>query len=58
MAKEILAIPEHLIPEVILIIRAGLFLYTDNQTVSDKTRDNLRQWCDDMEEYLERLEKE
>ena len=44
MAKEILAIPEESLPEVIRVIRAGL----PSKNVSNETKDRLIEWCDKM----------
>ena len=43
MAKEILAIPEESLNEVIIVIRTGLSYVRDD--ISDETFD----WCDKME---------
>lgn len=51
MAKEILAIPEEALGEVIRVIRMGL----EVADVSDDTRTALTLWCDDEEEYVARL---
>lgn len=48
MAKEILAIPEDYLHEVIAVIRAGL----QNKSVSEETYSELRKWCDEEENYL------
>ena len=48
MAKEILAIAEEDLPEVIAVIRAGL----SQVEVSEDVRSQLIKWCDDEEEYL------
>lgn len=54
MAKEILAIPEQRLGEVIRVIRAGLA--TKNlKKVSQDTRKGLKGWCDDHAKYLKRL---
>ena len=50
MAKEILAIPEESLTEVIKVIRNGL----KHSLVSDETRHNLEQWCNEEEEYIKR----
>jgi hypothetical protein len=49
MAKEVLAIPEKSLAEVIAVIRAGL----KSIEVSDNTRRNLEAWCNTEEQYLE-----
>ena len=54
MAKEILAVPEGKLTEVIAIIRAGL--HCVDEQVSDETREQLSEWCDDEEEYLRLME--
>ena len=43
MGKEILAVPEDNLEEVIRIIEAGLERY--GEFVSDNTRHNLEKWC-------------
>ncbi len=48
MAKEILAIPEGSLVEVIKVIRNGL----KHSKVSNETRRNLKQWCDEEEDYI------
>lgn len=52
MAKEVLAVPEESLKEVIAVIRSGLH---HNKWVSQDTRDNLSNWCDREEEYLKGL---
>lgn len=49
MAKEILAIPEDKLSEVIAVIRAGLVI----ADVSSETIEQLTKWCNEEEEYLE-----
>jgi hypothetical protein len=49
MGKEILAIPEEKIHEVIYIIRKGLH-HTNSFNASVETKDELHKWCDKMEE--------
>jgi hypothetical protein len=53
MAKEILAIPEEHLAEVIRVIRAGLAL----AAVSNEVREQLTKWCDAEEEYLRDLQE-
>lgn len=48
MAKEILSVPEEYLVEVTRVIRTGL-RYTN---VRDAVRENLTNWCDEIEEYL------
>ena len=48
MAKEILAIPEEQLLEVVMVIRAGLQVVD----VSRETFDELTKWCNEEEEYL------
>lgn len=48
MAKEILAIPEENLKDVIGVIRNGLKV----TNVSNDTKTNLNEWCEDMVEYL------
>ncbi len=57
MAKEILAIPEERLAEVIKIIRTGLEFVDilrclDEPQTADETREQLEKWCDVEEEYL------
>jgi len=56
MAKEILAIPEEKLSEVIAVIRTGLEYvddgYDELPTISDETREQLTKWCNDEEDYL------
>ena len=52
MAKEILAVPEDHLAEVIAVIRAGLKATETDGSVSDVTREQLAKWCDEEEEYL------
>jgi len=55
MAKEILAVPEDNLEEVIKVIRAGLDLLKRvpvGKEISEDTRRNLEKWCKEKEEYL------
>lgn len=57
MATEILPVPEEYLPDVIGVIRAGLAAVdTPNEAVDtpNEVGDNLRMWCDEVEEYLAR----
>lgn len=54
MATEILTVPEDKLEEVIKVIRAGL----RTEKVSRATKKALTTWCDEEEEYLERLNEE
>ena len=54
MAKEILAIPEEDLEEVIEVIRAGLKAIKTSNDVWV----NLNKWCDEEEEYLKELQEE
>ena len=55
MAKEILAVPEEHLQEVIDIIRMGL----DNSlNVTPDVAYNLKKWCDGEEDYLNDLSDE
>ncbi len=54
MVKEILAVPEERLAEVIKVIRAGLKAIK----ISKDVKYNLSKWCKDEEEYLERLKRE
>ena len=56
MAKEVLAIPESHLSEVIAIIRAGLSVL-ESSNITDETRIYLREWCDGEQEYLENISK-
>lgn len=49
MAKEILAIPEEHLAEVIKVIREGLKHLPE---ISDETRTQLSRWCHEEENYL------
>lgn len=53
MAKEILAVPEGMLEEVIRVIRVGLDTLDDR--VSDEVVELLSAWCSDEEDYLWRL---
>ena len=64
MSKEILAIPEDKLREVIYVIRAGI-KYSQAipldplvklETISYETIESLTLWCDQEEEYLNMLE--
>jgi len=57
MAKETLSIPEEKLAEVIKVIKIGLE-YVDGNFISEETRENLIQWCDDEEEYLKRISED
>lgn len=50
MAKEILAIPENALSEVVEVIEAGLFVMKN--TISLETRVNLTNWCNDEKKYM------
>jgi len=52
MAKEILAIPEEHLAEVIKVIRFGLKTYSEVDAVVEHA---LNKWCDEEEEYLKEL---
>jgi hypothetical protein len=54
MATEVLNVPEDKLEEVIKVIRAGL----RTTKVSKETKKALTTWCDEEEEYLERLNEE
>mgnify|MGYP001559791992 CR=1 FL=1 len=53
MAKEILAVPEDKLEEIIKVIRAGLHLL--DKKISKDTKYNLEEWCRVEEEYLRGL---
>jgi len=55
MAKEILAIPEERLEEVINVIRAGLVVYKGTKAISKETRKQLLKWCDEEQEYLDNM---
>jgi len=56
MASEILAIPESKLEFVINVIRTGLE-YCDIKN-EEEARERLLEWCEDEEEYLNRLKGE
>lgn len=51
MATESLNVPEEHLAEVVEIIRAGLIVVES----ADEVAGPLRDWCEDVEEYLARL---
>lgn len=55
MAKEVLAVPEEHLADVIRIIRAGLAVVGK---VRPEVGKQLRKWCDEEAAYLKRLEEE
>lgn len=55
MATEALYVPEDQLDEVILVIRNGL---KTTKGLSRDTRRALKQWCDEEEEYLSRMNEE
>lgn len=61
MAKEVLAVPEEHLEEVIKVIRAGLehFYYGPRHPgVDPEVREQLLKWCDEEEQYLKELASE
>ncbi len=58
MTKEVLAIPEENLEEVIMIIRAGLNTLKASERISKDTETNLEKWCKEEEEYLKKLQEE
>lgn len=52
MASEVLSIPEESLAEVIRVLRAGML---SAKNISTATRNSLKQWCREEEEYLKRL---
>jgi hypothetical protein len=54
MAKEILAIPEDYLQEVIDIIQCGMAHMKDK--LSDGVIENLTRWCQEEQDYLRRLQ--
>jgi len=54
MAKEILAVPEEHLADVINVIRTGLSACAED--VDPAVIHNLSTWCDEEEEYLDQLE--
>ncbi len=55
MGKEVLAVPEAYLGEVIRVIRAGLKATKKNRKVGRETREQLEKWCKEEREYLDRL---
>jgi hypothetical protein len=55
MAKEILAIPEEYLEEVITIIRTGL---KNSKKLTPQVKKQLEKWCKEEEEYLKELNEE
>lgn len=55
MAKEVLAVPEDSLLEVIKIIRAGL---KATKKVTPDVRYNLKKWCDEEEAYMKGLNED
>jgi hypothetical protein len=53
MAKEILAVPEEYLQEVIDVIRAGLHVMSS--IVKPETKEQLTKWCDDEQKYINLL---
>lgn len=61
MASEILAVPEEHLADVIRVIRAGLKQYPFRRSggnINPEVREQLNKWCDEEEEYLNRLEND
>lgn len=52
MAKEVLAIPEEHLAEVIRVIRHGLKRGMGAPRISKEVRKALTSWCHDEEEYV------
>lgn len=52
MAKEILAVPEGSLLEVIKVIRTGLKSLKNDRAISKETREQLTKWCDEEEAYI------
>ena len=52
MAKEILAIPEQHLADVVLIIRRGLEI---ERSIHPDCREALEEWCEGEEAYLRRI---
>ena len=55
MAKEILAVPEEKLEEVIHIIRTGM---KHVETIDSEVEEQLKKWCDSEEEYLESISED
>lgn len=55
MAKEALYVSEERLAEVISVIRAGLEVSPD---ISEETAHNLSAWCEEEDEYLQRLQED
>ena len=49
MAKEILAVPEEHLKEVIQVIRAGI---TTTPNLSEEVAEQLQKWCNDEARYI------
>ena len=61
MGKEILAIPEEKIMEVVQVIRGGIeytLAFDPESKVSSETVDRLIEWCDSHEEHWRMLQGE
>lgn len=52
MAKEILAVPEEHLEDVIYVIRRGL--QSTKKSIDKEVYEQLKKWCDEEEEYLKR----
>jgi len=59
MAKEVLAVPEQFLGDVIKIIRAGLGVYEEVMVpeIDPDVIYNLTKWFNDEEEYLKSMEE-
>ena len=58
MASEVLAVPERHLADVIKVIRRGLAASkgrVKGVAVHQEVREQLKKWCDEEEEYLNRL---
>lgn len=59
MAKEILAVPEEHLADVIKVIRAGIEVISfDQDSVDSEVIEQLTKWCDSEEAYLKDLAEE
>jgi hypothetical protein len=56
MASEVLAVPEEHLEDVIHVIRRGLA--STKKSIHKDVLKQLTKWCDEEEEYLQRLKEE
>lgn len=55
MAKEILAVPEEHLEDVIYVIRRGLS--STKKGIDKEVFEMLTKWCDEEDEYVKRLKE-